>query len=169
VTPNRNIHFLLQGQDLIGSLDAETYAAPIDTRSSVGAHLRHVIDYYHCFLQGLADARIDYDARRRDPDIETDPEQGLAALKSLVERFKELDRNAGESPLEIKVDTRDDQGEVWSHSTIARELQFLITHTVHHYALIAMLLRQRDIDPGQAFGIAPSTLDYRRDLDSCVQ
>ncbi len=162
MTPNRNIHFLLQGLELLASLDAETYSTPSAGRSPIGAHLRHVVDYYRCFLRGLEDGRVDYDGRERDPGIETDPKQASTALQDLVERFKGLDRDGGGRPLEIKVDTREDEGDVWSRSTVARELQFLISHTVHHYALIAIQLRQHGIDPGEAFGVAPSTLDYRR-------
>lgn len=162
MTPNRNIHFLLQGQDLLASLDRETYAASNGGRSPIGAHVRHVVDYYRCFLRGLESGRVDYDARERDPGIEADPERASAAIQDLVDRFKGLDRDGREKPLQIKVDTREDEDLVWSRSTVARELQFLVSHTVHHYALIAMQLRQQGIDPGKSLGVAPSTLEHQR-------
>jgi len=37
---------------------------------------------------------------------------------------------------------------------------FLLSHTVHHYALISVALKLQGIDPGEEFGIAPSTLRY---------
>lgn len=162
MTPHRNIHFLLQGQELLASLDKEAYSTANAGRSPVGAHVRHVVDYYRCFLRGLEDGRVDYDARERDPGIEADPERASAAIQDLVDRFQRLDPDGRERPLEIKVDTRADEDLVWSRSTVARELQFLVSHTVHHYALIAMQLRQQGIEPDESFGIAPSTLDYRR-------
>jgi hypothetical protein len=35
---------------------------------------------------------------------------------------------------------------------------------VHHYALIGALLRVQGVDPGAEFGVAPSTLEHRRQL-----
>lgn len=49
----------------------------------------------------------------------------------------------------------------WSDSSVKRELQFLVSHTVHHYALIKELLRREGFDPGAEFGVAPSTLQAR--------
>ena len=47
-----------------------------------------------------------------------------------------------------------------------RELLFLISHTVHHFALIAFMLRSFGIEPGDKFGVAPSTLRYRQDCQA---
>jgi hypothetical protein len=43
---------------------------------------------------------------------------------------------------------------------VTRELQFLASHTVHHYALIAHLARDRGVGVAPEFGVAPATLDY---------
>jgi len=48
-----------------------------------------------------------------------------------------------------------------STSTLCRELEYLQTHTVHHYALIAMILRLQSVEPNANFGVAPSTLQHR--------
>jgi uncharacterized damage-inducible protein DinB len=47
---------------------------------------------------------------------------------------------------------------------VGRELQFLASHTLHHYALIAALLRLQGVEPGEEFGVAPGTLEHRRRL-----
>ena len=49
----------------------------------------------------------------------------------------------------------------WSQSSAPRELQFLISHTVHHFALIKVALRDGPRSVGDDFGVAPSTLSYR--------
>jgi hypothetical protein len=41
-----------------------------------------------------------------------------------------------------------------------RELQFLLSHTVHHYALMALILRLQGFNPAAEFGVAPSTLQH---------
>ena len=42
-------------------------------------------------------------------------------------------------------------------STVGRELMFVISHTIHHNALIARLLDERAINMGPRFGLAPAT------------
>lgn len=51
----------------------------------------------------------------------------------------------------------------WSISSLKRELQFLLSHTIHHYSLIALALRLQGFEPGAAFGVAPSTLKNWRE------
>ena len=45
-------------------------------------------------------------------------------------------------------------------SSISRELQVLSSHTIHHFAMIAMTLRFHGIEIDPEFGMAPSTLRY---------
>jgi hypothetical protein len=42
-------------------------------------------------------------------------------------------------------------------STLGRELAFVASHTIHHQALIAMLLGVQDVDAPDRLGYAPST------------
>jgi hypothetical protein len=42
-------------------------------------------------------------------------------------------------------------------STLARELRALASHTIHHYALVAVVLRLRGVAVPAHFGVAPST------------
>jgi hypothetical protein len=51
---------------------------------------------------------------------------------------------------------------MWSGTSVGRELQFLVSHTVHHYAVIAAMLRPQGVEPGADFGVAPSTLVYEQ-------
>ena len=48
----------------------------------------------------------------------------------------------------------------YTQSTVERELQFLRFHTVHHFAIIAMILKIQGIETPKDFGFAPSTLAY---------
>ena len=49
----------------------------------------------------------------------------------------------------------------WMSSSLARELQMLSSHTIHHFALIAMTLRAHGVELDADFGVAPSTLRAR--------
>lgn len=167
IIAHQNIHFLEQGLDLLAALDDRQYAAPgLFGQASAGAHLRHVIDCYRCFLGGLESRKVDYDARERDRRIETDRDVAAGAIAQIIDRLQGLTDSVLELDVQIQVDTAAwEQGkDLWTRSTGARELQFLLSHTVHHYALIALILRGHGFDPGNEFGVAPSTLEYRKTL-----
>lgn len=165
IVTEQNIRFLRQGVELLSTLEAAVFAETGlgGQRGSIGAHLRHCIDYYRCFVRGREAARIDYDARERDPRIEVEPLAAAAAVESLIGDLERLSPRDFDQPVEVKVDAAawHDPSLVWSRSSVGRELQFLLSHTVHHYALIAMILRSRGLVPPEDFGVAPSTLEHR--------
>jgi uncharacterized damage-inducible protein DinB len=156
-----NIQFLEQALALVGRLPDGVYARsdPALFRSGVGPHLRHCLDHYTNFLAGLPSGRVDYDARARDPRLEREREAALARMRDLVAALRDLQTSDGERRLLVKMDCGEADG--WAESTVRRELQFLISHTVHHYALIALILRLQGIETGPGFGVAPSTLRYQ--------
>ena len=51
-------------------------------------------------------------------------------------------------------------------SSPARELQVLSSHTIHHFALIAMTLTALGVPIDPDFGVAPSTLRYRERVEA---
>ena len=161
-----HIPFIHQGLRVLETLDDDLYRAPgAGGRACVGVHFRHVIDYYRSFLRGVESGRIDYDDRRRDSRLETGVTAAWQAMSEVADR---LDRLAmgGERPVDVQVDAAaHGGGAVWSRSSVARELHFLLSHTVHHYALIAMTLRSAGVELEEELGVAPSTLAFQRSGD----
>lgn len=159
---------LQQGIDLLCELDDETYAE-VDPALGValGPHVRHVLDFLDGFLDGLPAAQVDYDRRDRDVRCERERAVALSRLGEVQRRLQHL------PPLDQSLRVRADVPEGaprqagWSGSTIRRELGFLVSHTVHHYALVGLLLRARGILVEPTFGVAPSTLTYRKEAASC--
>ncbi|MEP6474571.1 MAG: DinB family protein [Gemmatimonadota bacterium] len=159
-----NCALLTQGRSAMTADGGALYQNdPAATHSQVGSHFRHVLDHYTSFLTGWASGRIDYDARARDAGLETDPELAGAAAQQVIEQLEQLISAPLGRVLHVNVAVATEghgQAE-WAASTLARELAFLLSHTVHHYALIALCARLRGIDLGEEFGVAPSTLEYR--------
>lgn len=158
-----NHHMLLQGVEVLAVLPPEAYAS-VDARclgGSIGGHVRHCVEFYRAFLDGLDSGYLNYDARARELRLETDP---AAACEALLQTTYWLDTAAGlhdtERTLHV-LENHDDSTPSWSVSSVSRELRFLLSHTVHHYALIAILLRLRGLETPAGFGIAPSTLRHR--------
>lgn len=159
-------HGLLdQALRLVESLDEEAYSAgaPAAGLAGTGPHLRHVLDMYGCFLRGLPAGRVDYEARVRDARLEVEPAAGAAALRLVASQLRALEREAVPARLQVHGDTPVgmERERAWSESTPERELQFLLNHTLHHYALIAAALRLTGRTVPADFGMAPSTLRWQ--------
>lgn len=148
-----------QGRALVASLATELYGARLEIGgfSTVGAHLRHAIDYLDCLLAGLDSRSIDYTARRRALEVEHSPEAGLRELARCIEALEKLDPRRER----IAVEVRCDEGDAWVASTLARELHFVASHTVHHFALIRLTLAGLGQATPADFGVSPSTLAHR--------
>ena len=58
------------------------------------------------------------------------------------------------------VDREADEPACWSRSTLDRELRFIQSHTIHHFALIGWMLRALGVRIPEDFGLAPSTRSY---------
>ncbi len=152
-----NLHILRQGVELLAQIDDEQYtltAGPLFAYG-VGSHLRHCLDSYACFLQGLPQGRIDYDRRERVELTAQDRGYASTRLAWTMELLPETLAQELSDELRVRQD-----GPHWAASSVARELQFLLSHTVHHYALIALILRLQGFNPAAEFGVAPSTLEH---------
>jgi uncharacterized damage-inducible protein DinB len=162
-----NLLFLGQARDLLQRLDDGQFVAkPAIALSPVGSHLRHCLDFYSSFVDGVDVGVLDYDARHRDLRLETERGHALLAIETLIHRLEELRGKLENKPLSVAMDRMgwETSETAWASTTVARELQFLRSHTVHHYALIAAVLRLTGVEPAADFGVAPATLNYRREL-----
>lgn len=155
---------LEQARDLVLKLDEESFAAALPgIAASAGSHLRHCLDAFDRLLEGVGTGAVDYDRRARDPRTEADPLRALERIEAL--RAELLARMAREPdhPLLVRADEPDLAAhEGFVASTLSRELRALASHTVHHYALVALVLRLRGVAVPATFGVAPSTLAHRR-------
>jgi hypothetical protein len=150
-----NIALLEQSHGLIAALAPAVYAAPpAGRRSGPGAHVRHILDHYVALLDGLDSGKVDYEARARDAQLERDPERALAAIESVIAGLRPLASRDGSTRLAVEGDGHG------GDSTLARELIFLLSHTVHHQALVALLLQPLGVEVDDCFGVAPSTLRH---------
>jgi hypothetical protein len=158
-----NIALIDQGIALVSTLGAVySSPAPRGLHNGIGPHFRHCIDFYNSFLNSAADGRVNYDCRKRNVLIESDPELAALELKTIVERLEPYRFVDGSRELLVVLEGSENENPFWTRSSIARELQSLLSHTVHHYALVAVALRLQGIEPASEFGVAPSTLEYWR-------
>ncbi len=126
---------------------------PLFGDSSIGGHVRHVIDFYSAFLKGVEVGHVDYSARERSPLLESDPHEALKKLAICRRRIEGL----SDSALSEEIEVCSDSG-VSLTSNIARELEYLASHTVHHSAIIRFFLTHAGADCDEQFGFAASTI-----------
>ena len=153
------IALLEQLRDLITLMPTAMYLARPAARvsGSVGEHVRHCLDHISSFTAALAGEELSYDRRLRGTTVETDPRTAVDEIERLFARLERaapmpLDRlltlsslvEAGQPPVAVR-------------STVGRELSFVVHHTIHHCALIALLVEWQGWRVPQGFGVAPST------------
>ena len=161
ITPliEMNLRWLHQASQLLSRLDDASYATtpPGFAPHRAGGHLRHIIDFYDSFLHGLESGRIDYDARLRDERTATDRAVATIRMQRIATELRQINRDRN---LLVRIEGAEPGEDCWMTSSLARELQTLSSHTIHHFALIAMTLRAHGVDLDPAFGMAPSTLRH---------
>jgi hypothetical protein len=167
-----NVYLLEQGLELIAQLDDPLYvrASHPVTRFGVGSHFRHCLDFYQSFLAAAQTGRINYDLRERNALIEENRAAAMAKMEEMIAGLRGWPVTDGHQEVQVILEGSSRQGSLrWSRSSVMRELQFLLSHTIHHYALIAFALRLQGFDPGAEFGVAPSTLEHWRQAALCAR
>jgi hypothetical protein len=130
----------------------------------VGAHLRHIVEHYEALLGTVAGtAPIDYDRRARDRELERCPALARQRLTALQQRL------AGDLLLDTPLQVRGRGGlagefEFAVGSTLGRELVFVASHAVHHYALLQTHCAANGVELPADFGKAPATVAHERAL-----
>lgn len=160
---NGCLHCMQQCEDLVSSLAADQYAHSHEGSSSIGSHVRHILDRFQSLFAGLSDLRVDYDARKRDKAIESNTDSAHFAIASVLRRLRELDLGKLTKQTLLVRETVYHLGDpVEISSNVERELMGLVTHSIHHLAIISMLAKQCGHPMVESFGKAPSTIVYER-------
>ena len=170
---DQNARVLEQLGALVAKTSPECFAAVVDPRNggSMGQHVRHVIEHADAVL-GRAGGRVDYNDRARDRQTETEPAEAKARLERLIIVLWDMSQgSAVDERVLVRHVVEGEEGEkdMMIESTLARELVYLQSHTVHHMALIALLAEQHSIPVESDFGVAASTLRYRAHIGESTQ
>lgn len=151
-------HLLTQLREVMNQLDDGQYARPVTTLSgsTLGQHIRHILEFYIELHKGYETGVVDYDQRERDHAIETDKRVAIFHLNRIAGNLDKPDRQ-----LLLNVET------LSIPTNYYRELVYNLEHTVHHMALIRIGINAvAEIAIPDGFGIAASTLKYRQ---ACAQ
>ena len=162
-----NIDLLKQMSGLIESMQQKAFAG-FNYAQAVGPHFRHVIEHYAALLTTLAQGSfcVDYDTRERNVELQNIPALTLAKIQELIEQFESLvSQKSFEPGLPLTTRLRSGlSGEdiMTADSSLARELLFVASHALHHFAFVDHHCRQAGVELGRDFGKAPSTIAFER-------
>jgi hypothetical protein len=169
----QNIEILQQGLEVLNQLDDELYPCVKHPFSEygIGSHFRHCLDFYHAFLNGVQIGWVDYDSRQQDARIERERPAAVQRITEAIQRLERLSWLHEYTSLMVRLEDTGDEQErsAWSSSSVMRELQALVSHTVHHFALIGLMLQLNGFEVPEEFGVAPSTLKRWRAATVCAR
>ena len=154
--------------DLIKSLKEEEYKNQLSilNNSSIGQHIRHIIEFYIEFESGYEIGVISYDNRKRQLDLETNQELVVSTILKTIQNIEKYDL---EKPLISESNHGLNEKSIKSQTSCRREIVYALDHTVHHLAIIkiAMQVAFPKITLLKDLGIAPSTI--RNNQKICAQ
>lgn len=153
---------------------------------AIGGHVRHCLDHVRALVNATdhPEGRLDYDARDRGTAIESDRAAALDAARRLTREIGVIATGMAAaacvsspdslSPLDrtltITTVLTGDGDTLQTATTISREIAFVLSHTVHHNAMIAAMVRGCGCDCGsvlpERFGYAPSTIVHLNQDDA---
>lgn len=154
---------LRQGRALLTSVSGEAYARKEDgpQGASLGAHYRHVLDHFLSLLEGIESGEINYDHRRRSPELESSVDLALLATERLLEEFRHMPAPTWQRECTVVYSVGYGDSETQAvPSNLVRELMFCVGHTIHHFAILKLLCAGMSVTLPYEFGVAPSTLKH---------
>lgn len=163
---DHNISVLKQADEVLRGLNNEEFihVDPDKGVSSIGSHIRHVIDHYMSFIQGMKIGIVNYDERERDATYETHlliARRKIHEICQSLEKFKTSRSGmALKNQTELTISCGMLAPRAKTMSSVQRELGFLHGHAVHHFAFVRLLINAKEKIPNDTFGVAPATLAY---------
>ena len=124
-------------------------------KSSIGSHIRHILDFYDCILNKQSENLVDLTLRKRNLIVETNSTAALQYCNEIVNKLKCSSYNFEEQVLVI-----DDlgMGKIEIMYTLGALFAQANSHTIHHYAIINYILEGLNISINDSeFGYNPTT------------
>ena len=123
--------------------------------SSIGSHIRHILDFYDCILNRTSESYIDLTLRKRNVLVETKCTEALKYYKGITDKLNNVNYNFDE---DIYVIDDLGNGKIKIKYTIGALFAQANSHTIHHYAIINYIMYGLEVDFNDAsFGYNPTT------------
>lgn len=167
---NHCIEDLKQLKGLVDKITDENFQKKASSLfdSTIGEHVRHSLEFYTCFIEGIEAGLINYDRRKREKHLEVQTEACAAEIDDIINRLNTPMPPQNTLKVEANFSKSDSGTTIALNTSVNRELAYCLEHSVHHQALIKTALKELEclelVD--ENFGIAASTI---RNRNLCVQ
>ena len=160
---------LLELRDVLSGLSSEQYAQkPVGpVTSSIGGHTRHSLDHIEAIFSCTDLDDLDYDHRARGTPVESSRDAAIAKIDELLRKL-DTPGCADSRPILLKAMVSAGGEAVTVQTTTDRELLFTFSHTLHHHALIRVMIELLGVQVPPRFGYAPATLAHL-DVQPCAR
>ncbi len=161
-----SIHTLNKALALLSSITnnqlCDTSIPPYN--SCIGSHIRHILDFYDCILEGIESGSIDLTDRRRDEEMHKNCIYARTNIERVIDDLKDLDLSKFNNSYEVSDDLG--LGKVTIEYTLGAILAQANSHAIHHYAIINYILDRLGIKVSDdTFGYNPTTPKARVKLN----
>jgi uncharacterized damage-inducible protein DinB len=124
--------------------------------SSIGGHMRHILDVFDCILEGVNSGQINLIARKRNEMAEMYTAHGLDYFNSIRKRLHELQTEDQDKIVRVTDDLG--LGVVEANYTLGGILIQAHSHAIHHFASVGYVIAQLGLQlPDDDFGFNPTT------------
>ena len=149
---------LNRGIQLLINISDEEYgnATIAPYYSSIGGHMRHILDVFDCVFEGLPTKEINLINRKRNLLSETYTKNGIEYFKKTLGNLRKLE--AEDFNKIVKVTDDLGLGVITANYTLAAILVQAHSHAIHHFASVGYIISQLGINlPDEDFGFNPTT------------
>ena len=153
-----SIHTLKKSEQILTTLNNDQLSDQTVSPyySCVGSHIRHILDFYDCILEGLNSKEINLINRKRDELMHCDCEYALQNITRVINKLGALDEGRFQSNYMVTDDLG--LGIAKIEYSLGAVLAQANSHAIHHYAIINYILDRLNISiSDESFGYNPTT------------
>lgn len=124
--------------------------------SSIGGHMRHILDVFDCVFDGLESNDINLIKRKRNELAEQYTENGIEYFEKTITALKKLENENFDRVVPVTDDLG--LGIITANYTLSAILIQAHSHAIHHFASVGYVISQLGINlPDEDFGFNPTT------------
>jgi len=151
-------------QSLTKQMNADDFSKPLPVLSfsSIGQHVRHILELYLALEKGHETGIVNYDKRNRSTEMEKDPFLASNITDHIIEKIKTWNHDHFLA-MEGDFGTQDDASQK-INTSLFREMAYNLEHSIHHQALIKIGCNSMALGDllDENFGVAPATIRFRQ-------
>jgi len=124
--------------------------------SSIGGHMRHILDIFNCLFEGLDSNDVNLINRKRNELAENYTKNGIQYFEIIVSKLQTLKTEDFNKIVNVTDDLG--LGIITTNYTLSAILIQAHSHAIHHFASVGYIISQLGIQlPDDDFGFNPTT------------